>query len=60
MSVVLGLMVRQLQLSLVTFFALCVGLAIALAMPIPLYLATRVVREANVAHKAAQVLTPSF
>ena len=45
---------QQLELSLITFLGLCAGLAIALAMPIPIYLATRIVRTASIAQQTAQ------
>lgn len=47
-----------LQMSLATFIALCAGLAVALAMPIPLYLAARTVRQIQVEQEALQVSEP--
>lgn len=48
--------IKHLQLSLITWFALCAGLVIALAMPIPLYLAARTVRQSKLRHQMAQVI----
>ncbi|KAL1525999.1 hypothetical protein AB1Y20_020823 [Prymnesium parvum] len=44
--------VRTLRLSAATFAGLCAGLAIALAMPVPLYLAARTVRQAQMGKQA--------
>lgn len=38
----------RLQFSLLSFLALCAAFAVALALPIPLYLAARTVRQAHV------------
>ena len=45
---------HRLQFSLVSFLALCAGVAVAIAVPIPLYLAARTVREANISAAAAE------
>ena len=46
---------QQLQFSLLSYLALVASFAVALALPIPLYLASRTVRQCNMVRRAAQV-----